>query len=106
MKIIRIKNRLNLGTNDILINVRFSDLVVCEIQLAVNTRKSKFIKSSNSLNHYLYEVQRSLFGPVNELCSIWRSLDVRSSHYNKNIAHELGEARVAEHKCETHNRSF
>jgi len=54
MKIVRIKNRLSQGTNDILINIRFGNLIVSEIQLAVNSKKNKFIKASNTLNHYLY----------------------------------------------------
>jgi hypothetical protein len=29
MKIIRIKNRLKLGTNDVLINVKFNNLLTC-----------------------------------------------------------------------------
>ena len=35
-KIVRIKNRLNLGTRDILINAKFEDKILCEIQLAIN----------------------------------------------------------------------
>ena len=54
MKIIRIKNRLSSGTNDILMNVKFSDLIVCEIQLAIKSKKSKFLIASNGMSHYLY----------------------------------------------------
>ena len=85
MKIIRIKNRLKLGTNDILINVRFNDEINCEIQLAINSNKSKFIQCSSSFNHYLYELERSLMGPLTELCSIWMNLDTRSKDYLKII---------------------
>lgn len=54
LKVIRIKNRLRNDTNDILINFKFNNLIVGEIQLAVNTKKSKFIECSNYFNHYLY----------------------------------------------------
>ena len=33
LKIVRIKNRLREGTNDILINVKFNNSIICEIQL-------------------------------------------------------------------------
>lgn len=36
MKIVRIKDRLELGTKDILINVRLMNKILCEIQLAIN----------------------------------------------------------------------
>jgi len=35
LKIIRVKNRLNKSTNDILVNVKFNNLITAEIQLAV-----------------------------------------------------------------------
>ncbi len=54
MKIIRIKNRLNLGTNDVLINVRFNNLITCEIQLAVSSAKTEFIKCSYNFSHYVF----------------------------------------------------
>lgn len=64
LKIIRIKNRLKLGTNDILVNVIYKDKYLCEIQLGVNSAKSKFIQCSNLFSHYVYELGRTLFGPV------------------------------------------
>jgi hypothetical protein len=64
LKIVRIKNRLRSGTNDILMNVRFNESILCEIQLAIKTTTSEFIKCSNMFHHYLYELQRSLFGPL------------------------------------------
>lgn len=82
-KIIRIKNRLKEGTNDILMNVRYKNVFICEAQLAVNSDHSNFIKCSNKYNHFIYEVKRSIFGPISELCSIWRSLDGRCKVYEK-----------------------
>ena len=43
MKIIRVKNRLKLGTNDILINTIYKEKYLCEVQLAVKSITSKFI---------------------------------------------------------------
>jgi hypothetical protein len=40
LKIVRLKNRLNLSTNDILMNIRFNGLILCEVQLAVKTETS------------------------------------------------------------------
>ncbi len=74
MKIIRVKNRLNYGTNDVLINVRFNNLITSEIQLEVSSAKTHFIKCSYNFNHYIYELERSFFGPISELSSIWRNL--------------------------------
>lgn len=89
MKIIRIKNRLREGTNDILLNVRFNDKIICEIQLEViNKSKTKFIQCSNAFSHFIYELKRSIFGPISELCNIWNNFDVRSKTFNKLIAKE------------------
>ena len=63
MKIIRVKNRLKLGTNDILINVLYKNKYLCEIQLAVKSAQSKFISCSNAWNHYIYELGRTIFDP-------------------------------------------
>lgn len=87
MKIVRIKNRLNKGTNDILINVKFNNMIICEIQLEViNKSKSKFIQCSNAFSHYIYEMKRSIFGPISELCNIWNNFESRSSQYNTILA--------------------
>jgi len=63
-KIVRIKNRLKEGTNDILLNIRFNKTHICEMQLAINSDQSNFIKCSNKFNHYIYELKRSIFGPL------------------------------------------
>lgn len=82
-KIIRIKNRLREGTNDILMNIKFKNVFLCEVQLAINSDHSNFIKCSNKYNHFIYEVKRSIFGPISEFCSIWKSLDGRCKIYEK-----------------------
>ena len=80
VELIRVVNRLKKGTNDIMINIRYRE-ILCEVQLAVTSKQSKFIQFSNSFNHYLYELKRAMFGPVTELCSIWKSLDARFNIY-------------------------
>ena len=43
MKIIRVKNRLNKGNKDILMNLLYKGEMVVEMQLAIKSEKSKFI---------------------------------------------------------------
>ena len=88
LKIVRIKNRLRRGTNDILVNVRFNETLLCEIQLSVNSKSSQFINHSNLFSHYLYELERSKFGPLTELCNIWISKDKRAEMYQDLIKSE------------------
>ena len=80
MKLVRVINRMKKGTHDILINIRYRD-VLCEVQLGVTSTKNQFIEHSNQFNHYLYELKRSPFGPLTELCSIWKSLDIKFNIY-------------------------
>ena len=80
LKIVRVKNRLRAGTNDILINVKFNDTIISEVQLKVNNKQeSRFISCSNDFSHYIYELERSIFGPISELCNIWNNSDARAS---------------------------
>ena len=88
-RIVRIKNRLKDSTNDILINARFNGSILCEIQLAIKSHASDFIKKSNAFHHYIYELERSQFGPVTELCSIWMSLDNRAKVYEDLVGREV-----------------
>jgi hypothetical protein len=53
-----IKNRLNLGTKDVLLNIKFQN-IVCEVQLAL-----EFDKSDNEFNHKLYELIRDPAGMI------------------------------------------
>jgi len=70
-----------MGTNDILINIMFKKKFICEIQLAVKSSTNKFIQCSNMFSHYIYELGRTLFGPITELCSVWMTLDARALEY-------------------------
>ncbi len=58
LQIVVIKNRLNLGTKDVLLNIKFHN-IVCEVQLALI-----FDKSDNEFNHKLYELIRDPAGVI------------------------------------------
>lgn len=64
LKIMRIKNRLEKGTKDILINFLYKNAILVEMQLAIATNRTKFIDFSNKYNHVLYELRRAEFGPI------------------------------------------
>lgn len=51
---IRVKNRLSEGTKDILINMKFRQKLLVEMQLAIDEETSKFIKLSDKANHFIY----------------------------------------------------
>ncbi len=87
-KIIRIKNRLEQGTQDIMINAKFNDLINCEIQIAVNTSQNEFMRCSNKINHFIYELERAQFGPLMEMCSVWRHCDKKADIIAKFIENE------------------
>ena len=98
-KIYRVKNRLKTGSNDILINVLFKEKYLCEVQLGVNASTSKWIKCSNKFNHYIYELGRSLFGPLTELCSVWMSQDPRADCYKAIIKKEKRTPNYQSNAC-------
>jgi hypothetical protein len=58
LQILIIKNRLNLGTKDVSLNIRVGT-IVCEVQLAL-----MFDKSDNEFNHKLYEIIRDPSGVI------------------------------------------
>jgi hypothetical protein len=83
LKIVKIKNRLEKGTKDILLNLLFKEKILIEVQLAIDAGKNKFIECSDKFNHYIYEVERAQFGPISELCSIWMSKDLRANFFRQ-----------------------
>ena len=64
LKILRVKNRLAEGNKDLLINVKFKNKMVAEIQLAIKSDKSDFLKKSDKFSHFIYEMKRSTFGVI------------------------------------------
>jgi hypothetical protein len=96
LKIIRVKNRLKSGTNDLLVNVRYNNAFTAELQLKVKTKvaHSRFSGCSYNFSHFIYEIQRSKFGPISEMCSIWNNLDPRTITYQMLIEKENLNANI------------
>lgn len=82
-KIVRIKDRLELGTRDILVNVNYMGKLLCEIQLAVTDEIDTKQQAFDAFNHYLYEIKRSNLGAIMESACIWAHFDQRSRIYKK-----------------------
>ena len=79
------------------------------MQLAINVDKSRFLDCSSKFNHYLYELKRSEFGPISEMCNIWINKDPRSQFYidkfhqkNKRIPN-MNTAVKEKVKCTNHS---
>lgn len=106
LKLIRVKSRLDQKDNDILINLFFMGRIQCEMQLSINeveesdTRKSKYY---SAYNHLLYELKRSLFGPIGEFACILGEHDpvvsqyVRMEKYGPSIKTTTGNQLSAKH---------
>ena len=84
------KNRLNSGNRDILINALFKNEIVTEIQLCIKSEKNRFIECSNQFNHFLYELKRAQFGPISEMVNLWANYDKRSEHFMERIDEMFG----------------
>ena len=71
-------------------NIRFNDSFTTEVQLKVKEKHnpSNFYNCSYKFSHFIYELQRSYFGPISEMCSIWHNLDPRSATYVKMVKNE------------------
>lgn len=54
IKILRVKNKLNEGNKDILMNFLYKETIIVEMQLAIKSEKSKFIECTNKFGHYFY----------------------------------------------------
>lgn len=83
LKIVRIKDRLNLGTRDVLLNVIYDKVMLCEIQLGVADEIDSKQQVYDSFNHFLYELKRSNLGVLMESACIWAHLDQRSGVFKK-----------------------
>jgi hypothetical protein len=81
-EIIRVKNKLNESTRDILINFKpRNSFLVCEMQLALGDGKDEI---NDHFCHYLYELQRSIFPVIFEVASQVVSYDPRISYFANN----------------------
>ena len=63
--------------------------MVVEIQLGINSDKSRFIKCSNDMNHLIYELQRARFGPITELSNIWMASDTTRAEFYEEKRKEM-----------------
>ena len=59
--------------------------MVIEIQLAIKSERSNFIKHSDKFNHFIYELQRCDFGPIMELCKIWMVNEPKAEFYEEEV---------------------
>jgi hypothetical protein len=68
-KLVRIKNKLNMRDNNLLINYMFMGKVQCELQLSVQKMNEKD-KNYYEFNHFLYELTRGKFGALTECATV------------------------------------
>ncbi len=66
-EVVRVKNRFKTNNRDLLINFRYGDVLVGEAQLCVDSTVTKIAKMNYDFCHYIYELERSIFGPTLEL---------------------------------------
>ena len=62
-KLVRIKNKLDEPTNNIIINYLFMGKVECELQLSVQNLKNKE-QNYFIFSHFIYELIRGKFGSI------------------------------------------
>lgn len=62
-------------------NIMYYNSIVIEVQLGINEKQSEFSICASKFQHYIYELQRSSFGPISEMCNIWWTLDERGRFY-------------------------
>lgn len=67
-EVVRVKNRFKWATRDLLINFRYGEHLVGEAQLCVDVpHDSPHLAKQIKFRHYLYELERGLFGPTFEM---------------------------------------
>lgn len=67
-EVVRIKNRFKSATRDILINFRYGEHLVAEAQLCIDSPHDSIqIAKRIKFRHYLYQLERGLFGPTFQL---------------------------------------
>ena len=88
IKIIRVKNRLESGTRDVLINIMFNEICPCEIQLAVASNQDQKQSYFDKFNHFLYEIRRAYLGPIMEMCEIWAHHETKAKTFKKAIENQ------------------
>jgi hypothetical protein len=67
-EVVRVKDRFKTPNRDLMVNFRYGDVIVGEAQLCIDMSDvSEKTKKINKFNHYIYELERGLFGPTFEL---------------------------------------
>jgi hypothetical protein len=86
LQIVRIKNRMNTGNQDFLVNFKMKDCgVLCEVQVGFKTKEDEKAKFLDHFNHFLYELARSEYGPLAESTMIASNLTLYHEFYEKNM---------------------
>ena len=62
-KLVRLKNKLDLPTSNIMINYLFMGKIQCELQLSTQEAQGK-AKNYNAMSHFVYELIRGKFGSI------------------------------------------
>jgi hypothetical protein len=73
-KLVRIKNKLDDPSNNIIVNYLFMGKVQCELQLSIQEAKGKE-KNYYIFSHFVYELTRGKFGPIAECAIMISQLD-------------------------------
>jgi hypothetical protein len=55
-------------------------------------------------SHYIYELGRTMFGPLTELSSVWMSLDPRAEEYRNIIKNEKRVQSLEPIGCKKQNK--
>ena len=85
LKIANVRSRHDYVTKEIKINLLYRNKMVIKMQLGIKSECSLFIKYFNNFNHFIYELQRSGFGPLIELSNIWMACNPRADYFAKEI---------------------
>jgi hypothetical protein len=86
-KLIRIKNKLDLPANNIMVNYLFMGKVQCEMQLSVQEPKGKE-KNYYTFSHFVYELVRGKFGSIAECAIMTTQLDPMITACKQSYYHE------------------
>ena len=76
------------------------------MQLAIKSDKSRFIESSVEMNHFIYELQRGIFGPLVELANVWVADDQRSEFYLKKAEDRPFKGKILPYKHREKKRTL
>jgi len=56
------------NTRDLLVNFRYGDHLIGEVQLCIDvSHEDPQLKKQNKFGHFIYELERGLFGPTFEM---------------------------------------